>query len=382
MKKESFALHPLTLSLLVAFSFASQASEKTASPQVDDGDVITVTAPVLSPLEVVTSPKTPRQPVPASDGSDYLKTIPGFSQIRNGGSNGDPVFRGMFGSRLRLLTNDSEMLGACPSRMDAPSSYISPESYDLLTVTKGPETVLWGPGNSAGTVRFEREPPRFDKAGIKGDASFLAASNDRFDENADVSFGNDKGYVRLTGNNSKSGDYKDGNGDRVASKWDKWNTDVAVGWTPDADTLLELTAGQGNGDASYAGRGMDGSQFKRESLGLRFKKENIGEVFDSLDMSAYYNYANHIMDNYSMRSPGTPSSGSMGGMPMGSMDMSMPMDKQVDRRTVGGRMMGTWLWSDYQLQSGLEGFVELSCVLLWYMEQKILSWNTNSTLIF
>jgi iron complex outermembrane receptor protein len=127
-----------------------------------------------------------------------------------------------------------------------------PRSYDLLTVTKGPETVLWGPGNSAGTVRFEREPPRFDKAGIKGDASFLAASNDRFDENADVSFGNDKGYVRLTGNNSKSGDYKDGNGDRVASKWDKWNTDVAVGWTPDADTLLELTAGQGNGDASYA----------------------------------------------------------------------------------------------------------------------------------
>ena len=317
MKKESFALHPLALSLLVAFSFASQAAEKTASPQVDDGDVITVTAPVLSPLEVVTSPKTPRQPVPASDGSDYLKTIPGFSQIRNGGSNGDPVFRGMFGSRLRLLTNDSEMLGACPSPMDAPSSYISPESYDLLTVTKGPETVLWGPGNSAGTVRFEREPPRFDKAGIKGDASFLAASNDRFDENADVSFGNDKGYVRLTGNNSKSGDYKDGNGDRVASKWDKWNTDVAVGWTPDADTLLELTAGQGNGDASYAGRGMDGSQFKRESLGLRFKKENIGEVFDSLDMSAYYNYARHFRDDYSMRSPGTPCSGSMGGMPMG-----------------------------------------------------------------
>ncbi|MWL74524.1 TonB-dependent copper receptor, partial [Escherichia coli] len=113
----------------------------------------------------------------------------------------------------------------------------------------------------------------------------------------------------------------------------------------------ELTAGQGDGDASYAGRGMDGSQFKRESLGLRFKKENIGEVFDSLDMSAYYNYANHIMDNYSMRSPGAPASGTM---PMGSMDMSMPMEKQVDRRTVGGRVMGTWLWSYYELKSGLD----------------------------
>lgn len=354
MENDLFKPHPLVLSLLVALSCSSVAAETNPAAQLNDDDVITVTAPVLSPLEVVTSPKTPRQPVPASDGSDYLKTIPGFSQIRNGGSNGDPVFRGMFGSRLRLLTNDSEMLGACPSRMDAPSSYISPESYDLLTVTKGPETVLWGPGNSAGTVRFEREPPRFDKAGIKGDASFLAASNDRFDENADVSFGNEDGYVRLNGNNSTSGDYKDGNGDRVASKWDKWNTDMAIGWTPDADTLLELTAGQGNGDASYAGRGMDGSQFKRESLGLRFKKENIGEVFDSLDMSLYYNYANHIMDNYSMRSSSDMSSGTMGGMQMGTMDMSMPMDKQVDRRTVGGRMMGTWLWSDFQLQSGVD----------------------------
>lgn len=350
MKKTCFLLHPLALSLLAALSCSALADDNNPAAQLNDDDVITVTAPVLSPLEVVTSPKTPRQPAPASDGSDYLKTIPGFSQIRNGGSNGDPVFRGMFGSRLRLLTNDSEMLGACPSRMDAPSSYISPESYDLLTVTKGPETVLWGPGNSAGTVRFDREPPRFDNAAIKGDASFLAASNDRFDENADVSFGNEDGYVRLNGNKSKSGDYKDGNGERIASKWDKWNTDMAIGWTPDVDTLLELTAGQGNGNASYAGRGMDGSQFKRESLGLRFKKENIGEVFDSLDMNLYYNYANHIMDNYSRPSPGTMSTGAS----TGNMDMSMPMEKQVDRRTVGARAMGTWLWSDFQLQSGMD----------------------------
>lgn len=349
MKPKKLTLHPLALALMGGLSFAAGAAQTSAAPVLNDDDVITVTAPVLSPLEVVTSPKAPRQPVPASDASDYLKTIPGFSQIRNGGSNGDPVFRGMFGSRLRMLTNDSEMLGACPARMDAPASYISPESYDLLTLTKGPETVLWGPGNSAGTVRFDREPPQFAKGDAKGDASLLAASNDRFDENADVSFGNEKGYVRLSGNHSQAGDYKDGDGQRVASQWEKWNTDLAIGWTPDADTLLELTAGQGDGNASYAGRGMDGSQFKRESLGLRFKKENIGETFDSLDISAWYNYANHIMDNYSLRSPGTMTSATSD-----TMDMSAKMDKQVDRRTVGGRMMGTWLWSDFQLQSGLD----------------------------
>ena len=321
-----------------------------------------VTAPETSPLTVITNLKAPRQPVPASDGSDYLKTIPGFSQIRNGGTNGDPVFRGMFGSRLRILTNNSEMLGACPARMDSPGSYISPESFDVLTLVKGPETVLWGPGNSAGTLRFDRIPPQFDKPGIQGSASLLAASNSRFDENADVSLGSEDGYIRLTGNKSRSSDYKDGNGDRIASKWDKWNTDVAVGWTPDKDTLLEVSAGKGDGEARYAGRSMDGSQFKRESLGMRFEKSNIGEVFDKFEASAYYNYANHIMDNYTLRSPGTSSSGSMStGMDMGStmdmsdsMNMSTPMAMQLDRRTVGGRMMGTWLWSDFQLQSGAD----------------------------
>ena len=58
-----------------------------------------------SPLTVIADPKDARQPVPASDATDYLKTIPGFAAIRNGGVNGDPVFRGMFGSRIKLLTN-------------------------------------------------------------------------------------------------------------------------------------------------------------------------------------------------------------------------------------------------------------------------------------
>lgn len=362
MKWQYFGLTPLASLVLIALTAkAAWASEQHDHAKMADDSVMIVTAPVASPLEIVTSPKTPRQPVPASDGSDYLKTIPGFSQIRNGGTNGDPVFRGMFGSRLRILTDNGEMPGACPARMDAPSSYISPESFDVLTLIKGPETVLWGPGNSAGTLRFDREQPRFNKPDIQGTASVLAASNNRWDENADISLGSEDGYLRLIGNKSRAGDYKDGNGDRVPSKWDKWNGDMALGWTPDKDTLLEMTAGKGDGEARYAGRSMDGSRFRRESLGMRFEKSGIGEVFDKLEANIYYNYANHVMDNYSLRAPGMNMSGSMG-LAMGSAmehgsamhSMSMPMAMQLDRRTVGGRIMGTWLWSDYELRSGVD----------------------------
>lgn len=303
--------------------------------------VITAIAP-SSPLTVVTNPKDPRQPVPASDGADYLKTIPGFSAIRSGGTNGDPVLRGMFGSRLNILTNGGVMLGACPNRMDAPTSYISPETYDRLTVIKGPQSVIWGPGGSAGTILFDREPESFGALGSRVNASLLGGSNGRFDKVLDAAAGNSQGYARFVGNQSRSDDYDDGHGNTVPSRWDKWNGDVALGWTPDADTLLELTAGKGDGEARYAGRGMDGSQFKRESLGLRFEKSNLGEVLDKVEAQVYYNYADHVMDNYSLRTPS------------GSGMMGMPMVSNVDRRTLGARVKATWRWADVQLVSGLD----------------------------
>ncbi|UVL19948.1 TonB-dependent copper receptor [Pseudomonas sp. B21-044] len=303
--------------------------------------VITAIAP-SSPLTVVTNPKDPRQPVPASDGGDYLKTIPGFSVIRAGGTNGDPVLRGMFGSRLNILTNGGMMLGACPGRMDAPTSYISPETYDRLTVIKGPQSVIWGPGGSAGTILFERDPEKFGELGSRVNGSVLAGSNGRFDKVLDAAAGNQLGYVRFVGNQSHSDDFEDGNGDTVPSRWDKWNGDVSLGWTPDADTLLELTAGKGDGEARSAGRGMDGSQFKRESLGLRFEKSNLGEMLDKVEAQVYYNYADHVMDNYTLRTPS------------GSGMMGMPMVSNVDRRTLGARIKATWRWADVQLISGID----------------------------
>ncbi|TCL07176.1 TonB-dependent copper receptor [Sodalis ligni] len=316
-----------------------------------DAEVMTVTAPRGSPLTVVTSPRTPRQPVPASDGADYLKTIPGFSQVRNGGTNGDPVFRGMFGSRLKILASGAEVLGACPGRMDAPTAYISPESFDLLTLVKGPQTVLWGPGASAGVVRFERTRPRFDQGMAGADAGLLAGSNRRLDKNIDARLGSDRGYLQLIGTQSRAGDYRDGAYRRVPSRWNKWSGDAVLGWTPDADTLVEFSGGKGDGEASYAGRGMDGSQFRHERLGARFEKQDIGRILDKLDAQIYYGYANHVMDNTTLRTPAKPSACCCKSMRHA---VSAAKRKNLDRRTVGGRVVTDWLWRDLKLQSGVD----------------------------
>jgi len=303
--------------------------------------VVTAAAP-SSPLQWVTDPRLPRQPVPASDGADYLKTVPGFSAIRNGGTNGDPVLRGMGGSRLNILSNDGNLIGACPSRMDNPLSYIAPETFDRLTVIKGPQSVRWGAGASVGTVRFERDTPRFSTPGMELRASALAGSNNRNDQVLDASFGSSPGYVRVNGNRSEADDYKDGNGDVVPSRWRKWNADAAIGWTPDADTVLELSAGTGDAIARYAGRGMDGAAFKRDSYGLRFERDNLPGAWDRVQANLYYNNADHLMDNYTLRTPNPDSS------------MPMPMASNVERRTTGGRFSSEWRWQDVAIVAGID----------------------------
>ena len=331
---------PITAALACSFATFAFAAEPPDSPETLEA--IVVTAAPVSPLTFDTDPRLPRQPVPASDGADYLKTIPGFNAIRNGGSNGDPVLRGMFGSRLNVLTNDGSMPGACPARMDNPLSYVSPETYDRLVVVKGPQTVLWGPGASAGTVRFERDAERFDQPGARISGSLLRGSHGRNDQVLDAAAGASSGYARLTANRSDSDDYKDGDGKQVPSRWNKWNADVAFGWTPDVDTLIEASAGTGDGEARYAGRGMDGAQFKRNSYALRLQKKNIGGTLDAIEASVFHNDADHVMDNYSLREPN----------PMGSMPM--PMASNVDRRTAGGRFAATWKWDAAEVTAGVD----------------------------
>lgn len=306
---------------------------------------VVVTAPMPdSPLTVVTDPKAPRQPVPASDGADLLKSIPGFSVIRKGGSNGDPVLRGMSGSRLGIQIDGGLIGGGCPSRMDPPTAYIAPELYDRVTVIKGPETVIYGPGNSAGVVRFDRDFSRYAEPGYSVDASVLGGSWGRNDQNLDLRAGAQSGYLGVSANHTHSQDYQDGDGQRVHSRYDRWNVDTTLGWTPTDDSRLELTVGKGNGQAAYAFSGMDGAQFLRKSAALKWTQQHLTAHWDELDVQVYTNYADHVMDNYTLRDPD----------PASMMPMAMASD--VARRTNGGRIAGTWRWDDaLQLIAGIDG---------------------------
>ncbi len=301
-------------------------------------------------LIVHADPKQPIQPVPATDGADYLQSIAGFNAIKSGGTNGDVTFRGMFGTRIKILTDGTENLGACPARMDAPTSYIQPESFDRISVVKGPQTVQYANTGSAATVIFERQKPTLtDEKNYLGQASVLVGSFGRLDHNIEAAVGDSKKYLRVNANRSESNSYEDGDGHKVPSSWERWNTDLALGWTPNEDTWVELTGGKADGEAEYAGRTMDGSQFARESLGLRFEKKSEPQI-KKLEGQVNYSYNDHIMDNYTLRTP------PLAEMTHGGMKMLMPnpMAMQVTRRTLNSRLVMTSEWDKLSLMTGID----------------------------
>ena len=343
MAQPKFLLQPVAAAVCVACYSASTFADQT---------VLTANTHSLAPivataqqgndangLVVRANPKQPIQPIPATDGADYLQSIVGFSAVNSGaGTNGDVTFRGMFGSRIKILTDGSENLGACPSRMDSPTSYISPESFDEITVIKGPQTVQYANTGSAATVLFERKPEQFGEGqNYRGQASVLMGSFGRLDHNIEAAAGDAQKYIRLNANRSVADSYKDGNGTTVPSDWERWNADVALGWTPDENTWLELTGGRGDAEVVYAGRTMDGSEFDRESLGLRVEKKNITDVIKKIEAQVNYSFNDHVMDNYSLRAK-----------PM------MEMATNVTRKTLNARMAVTHEWDKLQFITGID----------------------------
>lgn len=356
MPHSKFLLQPLW----VAMFAVSHSGLVFANSEKNDADTqaphslapIVVTAQQgndANGLIVHADPKQPIQPVPATDGADYLQSIMGFNSIQSGGTNGDVTFRGMFGSRIKILTDGTENLGACPNRMDAPTSYISPESYDRISVIKGPQTVQYANTGSAATVLFERQPEKLtSEKPYRGQASVLLGSYGRIDHNVEAAIGDEKKYIRLNANRSESNSYQDGDGNTVPSAWKKWNADVALGFTPDENTWIELAGGKSDGESLYAGRSMDGSQFARESLGLRFEKKNITDVIKKIEGQVNYSYNDHIMDNFSLRQPE---------LKHDHETHEMYLDKsamQVTRRTLNSRLAMTTEWNKWSLITGID----------------------------
>lgn len=240
---------------------------------------------------------------PTNDAGALLRSVNGVTAGRRGGLGFEPIIRGMSQSQLNVISNGAYSFGACPGRMDPPSTYVGFDSFDQVSVIKGNRSVIYGAGGSGGTVIFEHERPDLLGRNITGTITGASTSNSDLNGlSVDVAFGNDRSFVRLFGEHTDSGNYEDGDGRTVSSAYKSEDIGFIIGSDITVSDYLEFSIEQGKeDDMLYAGNSMDAPYADSESYRVKWlHSEPIG-ILDELELSLYRTNIDHLMDNYTER---------------------------------------------------------------------------------
>ena len=335
MKYPPLLILPIVLAVSQAWADTDPVPEETVTLSP-----VTVTGTQQEKANRVTfNPKAALQPLPAGDGADLLQSVPNMSIIRKGGSSGDPLFRGLGGSRLSVNADDQFIYGGCGMRMDPPTAYIHPNSFDQVVVTKGPQTVTQGMGLVSGSVQFIRKDPDFTEKPYNINATLTAGSNDRLDGSLEAEFGGKYGYVRTNISHNEADDYKDGDGNRIHSNFKRDSQMLQLGVTPTENTTIAGTYERSRAKVAYADRAMDGSKFDRDAWNIRFTQRNLTPWFSELELRYGKSEIDHVMDTYSLRTI---------------RDQAGKNANNPKRNTDTGRLKATFDWDKLNLQTGLD----------------------------
>jgi iron complex outermembrane receptor protein len=318
MKLDALGLGSLFVATLLAFSEALAAGtddEFEAMP-----DLVVLGTRPSGPGALVTSNAEVLR-APAADGGDLLRGVNGVSASRMGGRGLDPVIRGQSQGRVNILVNGAYIFGACPNRMDPPSSFAAIQTLDQVVVLKGVQTLLYGGGGSGGTVIFQRHAWPESDGGI---ATLGAATTSNGTHQllfGDLGLSSDSRYLRARFQSTDAGNYSDGDGDSVRSAYEERGAALETGTSLTGSDRLEMAAEWTRGeDIRYAGAGMDAPKDDSDSYRLKYQSNLLGA---DLRVEGWYSKVRHLMDNYSLRA------------------LSGPMAMRVPARTTtaGGRVL-------------------------------------------
>lgn len=244
---------------------------------------------------------------PGKETGELLRGLLGVSGSRMGGHGTDPVIRGLGQSRINVVMDGAMIVGACPNRMDPPSAYAPTSGYDTVVITRGVTSLARssGPG---GTIVFERNTERFaPEEPIRAEAHLGYRVNGAVKDAAiDVAAGQPSGYFRVIGSTMTGENYEDGQGRKVRSAFADHSAAALIGFTPNQDTELVVSVdAQRLRDTLFAGAGMDSPRSDSDTFRIKGRLGDRGP-FDQVAFDLYYASVDHLMDNYSLRTPPSP----------------------------------------------------------------------------
>ncbi|RLD57882.1 MAG: hypothetical protein DRJ05_09000 [Bacteroidetes bacterium] len=237
---------------------------------------------------------------PSRDIGEILRGSNNISGIRKGGAAVDPVVRGFKFSQLNVqIDNGLKIEGGCPNRMDPATAQVDPSEVKEIEVFKGPYALRYG--TSFGGVinirtRVLPENEKF-KMNIKAMQGFESNWNGN-KSLLNVNGGTRNVFFNLSGGQKKYGNYKDGNGEEVKSKFEKQNFGGYFGFRPTKNQSIVFSYKNSIGkNTLFPALPMDERLENTHLASLDYRVEEIPGFFNSIYLKIYNSDINHKMDN-------------------------------------------------------------------------------------
>lgn len=235
------------------------------------------------------------------DAGEFLSQSGLIGGIRKSGSYGfDPVMRGFKYDQLNIvMDNGMSATAACPNRMDPPISQVPLNMVDRVEITKGPHSLRYG-NSFAGSIHFKSSTNGFaDKASAFGRASGSYESNGEIFRTEALAGAKGKFYnFGIFGAYSEGSDYEDGNGDKVASGFNRRNIGLAANFKLSNTQNIQISANSNYAeDVDFPALNMDLREDDTKMISLSHKITFKNSALASISTSANASFVDHEMDN-------------------------------------------------------------------------------------
>ena len=255
----------------------------------------------------------------SADLADALsKNVPSIDMNRRSGIANDIYIRGQKRDNISIEVDGTKVCGACPNRMDPPSSHILASQIDDIEVIEGPYDVETF-GTMSGGIKVKTKKPSKETTG-ELNLGFGSWGYKKF--GATLSGGNDFIRVLVSGSTESSDQYEDGDGktmaEQVESSSKPYATDskdieaytkksvmtkAYITTTDDQELRLSYTSNQSD-NVLYPNTPMDAKYDDSQIFSAEYNIDNLTDIYKNVNLQFYRSTVDHPMDNDFRTAPG------------------------------------------------------------------------------
>ncbi len=245
------------------------------------------------------------------------KKVPSISIVRRSGIANDIILRGQKKDNINILIDNAKVYGACPNRMDPPTSHVLTNNIEAIEITEGPYDVE-NFGTLSGAVKITTKKP---SEGFGGEVSLNVGSWGYKKGALTLSGGTDKVRALVSVSAETSEQYEDGDGNTFPEQienflgsdtprnykdeykdmdaYDKrtFMGKLYVDITEDQELALSYTANRSD-DILYPNTPMDALYDDSDIIDIDYSIKNLGAYSKELVFQYYLSKVEHPMSTF------------------------------------------------------------------------------------